>query len=207
MQPLNAIRSVTYSLNTEDMLRYLIKERFPGKTVVTASLRSSSIVVLDMISKIDRATPIVFCRPGTHFPESKAYQDEIVQRMGLTNISISVGREAKPHDNDCSHCERMWVEYENCPGQTFEMVHLNDTLAPYQCWISAVNQMRRPSHVRHRVDVEGQLIRVDPLTRWTPEEIRAYMKEHKIPYHKRAYRKREHPEIDENFEPPLTFAF
>lgn len=207
MPLLSAVRSVTSSLDTEGMLRYLIKERFPGKAVVTASLRNRSLVVLHMVSKIDPATPVMFCRPGKLFPDSQTFHDQIVARFGLTNVSLSTGRETTPQKNDVSHCERMWVENENSTGRSFELVHLNDTLAPYACWISAAYHVKRPSHVEHRVDVEGRLIRVDALTRWSNEDVRAYMAKHDIPHHQRAYRKQVRPALDKTLESLPPFAF
>ena len=45
----------------------------------------------------------------------------------------------------------------------------------------------RPAHDdAARVDVEGRLIRVDPLIDWTPEDIRAFIRRHKLPLHPRA---------------------
>ncbi len=207
MPLLPAVRSVTGSLNTVDMLRYLIADRFAGKTVVTAALRSSSIVVLKMIADIDPATPVVFCRTGSFFPDSQTYQDQIVEHLGLTNVSISVGGETSVRENDCSHCEKMWAEYEDRPGRSFEIVHLNTTLAPYDCWVSAAYHVRRPAHVRDRVDKEGRLVRVDPLTRWSRDEVRAFMDEHGLPYHNRAFREVKRPDADEDGEPVTTYAF
>ena len=200
------IRSKTSELNAREMLEFLIKERFVGKTVVTASLRSSSIAVLKMVSDIDPDTPVIFCRPGFFFPESQTYQNKIVKQLGLTNVSMSVGQQAELMENDCTHCERMWAEYENQPGRSFEIVHLNQVLAPYECWISAVYHMERSDIIRNRVDIEGRLIRVDPLVHWSKDEIRSFMKQNQIPFYKRAYRdgNRVKPGSSSEPEDPVT---
>ena len=91
---------------------------------------------------------------------------------------------------DCDHCERMWVESRESPARSYEIVHLNQTLAPYGCWISAVYHMPRPPHVEQRVDVESRLIRVDPLIRWSQDNVRAFMREHSLPFHPRATRRK-----------------
>jgi len=207
MPLLQAVRAVTSKLNTEDMLRYLITDKFAGKTVVTASLRTTSIVTLKMVSDIDPATPVVFVRPGAEFPDTKAYQDEIVERFGLTNFSVTVGRETTVQPKDLAHCERMWVEYENSPGMSYEVTHINDTVAPYDCWISAVYHVRRADHVRYRVDKEGRIIRVDPLTRWTMDDVYAYLKEHDIPVFKRALRAEQRTILNDETEQATTYAF
>lgn len=207
MSLLSDVRSVSSALAAPDLLRYVIVDRFPGKTVVTASLRARSIVVLSMVANIDRTTPVVFCRPGHLFLESREYRERIIERLGFINVTESTGHETDIRAGDQDHCERMWSEYEDSPGRTFEIVHLNETLAPYDCWISAVYHMPRPGNVRHRVDVEGRLIRIDPLLSWSQDDVRRYMLEHDLPFHPRAHRRTKPEPWPEGIPPPPTYHF
>src|SRR3546814_16887009 len=79
MSLLSDVRSVSSKLATPDLLRYLITEKFPGKTVVSASLRAPSIVMLSMVADVDPTTPVVFCRPGHLFPKSLEYRKRIIE--------------------------------------------------------------------------------------------------------------------------------
>ena len=90
----------------------------------------------------------------------------------------------RPGDDD--HYENMWAEYLSGHGRVHEIVHLNDTLAPFKCWISGVYHFSRQAQARHRVDVEGRLIRVDPLIRWSQDDVRRFMRDNALPYHPRA---------------------
>ena len=187
------IRSVSPDLSTPDLLRFFITERFPGKTLVTASLKAPSIVVLKLVADIDPATPVVFCGRGFQFPESDDYRARIVELLGLTNVSQTEGGEVDVLPGDYDHCERMWAESEDGLGRSYEIVHLNRTLAPYNCWISAVYHMERSPELTRRVDVESRVIRVDPLIRWTKDDVRAFMREHKLPFHPRVVRRKPAP--------------
>jgi len=187
------IRSISPDLSTPDLLRFLIKERFAGKTLVTASLKAPSVAVLKLVADIDPATPVAFCIRGFQFPESGEYRKRIVELLGLENVSQTEGGEVEVQPGDYDHCERMWVESQDGLGRSYEIVHLNQTLAPYSCWISAVYHMPRPPHVTHRVDVESRLIRVNPLIRWTKDDVRAFMREHNLPYHPRVVRRKLQP--------------
>ena len=91
MSLLKDVRSVTAELSTVDMLRFLITEKFPGKTAVTASLRAPSLVVLKMAADIDRAIPVVFCHPGHLFPESLAYRERIVDLLPGRGLVVPRG--------------------------------------------------------------------------------------------------------------------
>jgi len=202
---LDQLNAATAGLATEGFLRHLIEERFCAKTVVTASLRSSSVVVLKMVADIDPTTPVVFCRRGTPFPESLEYQETIVRLLGLSDVTVSDGHESHARRGDYDHCERMWVEYPNAPGRSFEIAHLNDALAAYECWISAVYHVKPPDAERHRLDVEGRLCRVDPLAGWSRDDVRTFMRLHGLPYHERAFRGRVRMEHRDDATPIETF--
>ncbi len=200
------IRSVSAGMDTPEMLRFLIEEKFPGRIVVTASLRASSIVVLKMVSDIDPATPVIFCQRPPVFEESTEYRAKIVESLGLQNVVMNDGHEQEVRPDDKDHCERMWVHYRDAPGRSYQLLHLNDCLAPYSCWISAVYHVSRPSGVRNRVDVDGQLIKVDPLIRWSKDDVRGFMRAHRLPYHKMAKRSYRYDGADESVVHP-TYHF
>ena len=60
----------------------LIEEKFAEKTLVTASLKAPSVVVLKLVADIDPATPVVFSIPGFQFLESGVYRKRIVELPG-----------------------------------------------------------------------------------------------------------------------------
>ena len=188
MIDIEELREASKDLSTEALLRYLIKDRFEGMTVVTASLRAPSIVVLKMVADIAPDTPIVFCRPGELFEESESHRAELVQKLGLTRVSETEGGKSGVLPDASDHYERMWAEYKSGLGRVHELVHLNDVMAHYDCWISAVYHMPSPQTAM-RVDLEGSLVRVDPLIDWSPQDVRAFLREHDLPLHPRAGRR------------------
>lgn len=205
MTEFNEIREACEDLSTEGLLRYLIKDRFPGMTIVTASLRAPSIVVLKMIADIDPDTPVMFCRPGELFAESEAHRAEIVKLLGLTHVTQTEGGKSGMLPDASDHYERMWAEYKSGLGRVHELVHLNDIMVHYDCWISAVYHLPSPQTAL-RVDMEGSLVRVDPLIDWSPQEVRAFMREHGLPFHPRAGRRID-PRAGEDTPCPPSYHF
>ena len=194
------------SLPTADMLRVLIRDKFPGRTVVTASLRAPSLVVLKMIADIDPNIPVVFCQRGAMFDESLKYRKRIEEFLGLTNISMTHGGEREILPGDLDHAERMWIDSQDGSGRVYEVVHLNETLADHDCWISAVYHIGWPPQGQHRLDVEGRLVRVDPLVRWNKTDVQKFMRANKIPFHPRAFRPTP-TEIVDDSPPPPSYHF
>lgn len=165
-----------------DLLTYLIKDKFAGKIAVTASLRARSIIVQQMISEIDPATPIIYCTAGKQFPEREDYRNMIIDRFGFTNVLNPVGKdEAVIHDGDTDHIEWVKARYDRTHGATQEAMHLNNTLSNYDAWISAVYHFDQDETVRSRVEREGQIVRVNPLIDWDVDRVQTFMTEFDLP--------------------------
>ena len=138
MTVLEEIRANVDNKDSFELIDYLIKERFPGRCVVTASLKSKSVTVLKIVADIDPSTPVVFCHARDLYEESRVYRERLVSLLGLTNVTETHGDRAAPADRDADHIECMWVEDPDGGGLVHECVHLNDTLKDKDCWISAV---------------------------------------------------------------------
>ena len=68
------------------LLRLAIEDLFPGRIALVSSFGADSAVLLHMIGQIDKTTPVVFVDTGQHFPETLAYRDRLVERLGLVNV-------------------------------------------------------------------------------------------------------------------------
>ncbi len=184
---LQEIRKATDDLSTADMLDYLLRTRFPGEVAVTASLKSSSVVVLKLISEIDPSTPVIFCQPQPAFSQSETYRDELVELLGLSNIRIVTHSDPISGPRPFERCERLWNEGVAARGRTREVMHLNDTLSPYKCWIKAAYHDRFAEAGKHRLDVYGGMVIVDVLHGRTTELVDRFMHAHALPYHPRIH--------------------
>ncbi|CFX46935.1 putative Phosphoadenylyl-sulfate reductase (thioredoxin) [Candidatus Filomicrobium marinum] len=205
MTQVDDILGTTAEMDTSSFLRYLIRERFPQKTVVTCSLRARSVVVLKLISEIDPATPIVFCHMPNLFPESREYFAKLVSELGLRDIR----EPAEDHGvlpGDCDHSEGLWAEDPDAHTRAYMIAHLNEALAGFDCWIRAAYHCPYPDTPGPRVVQEGRLIRIDPLASWSQSQVQGFMQEHGLSYHPLAMSGRSQPPKDEA-EVVTTFAF
>jgi len=205
MTRVDEIREITAEMDTSSFLRYLITERFPRTTAVTCSLRGRSVVVMKLISEIDPATPIVFCHMPNLYPESLEYRAGLVRDLGLRDTR----EPAEDHGalpGDCNHSEGLWAENPDDHTRAYTTLHLNQALAGFDCWISAVYHAPYPDVPGPRVTQEGRLIRIDPLASWSQSQVRGFMQEHGLSYHPQAMLGRSQRPKDEA-EPVMTFAY
>lgn len=191
------ILDVTGRMDTSALLRFLITEKFPKRTVASCSLRGRSIVVLKLISEIDPATPIVFCHVPNLFPESLEYRARIVSELGLRDIREPAA-DGGPLPGDRDHWEGLWADNPVDETRAYKTIHLNRSLADFDCWISAVYHGPYPATPGPRVREEGRLVRIDPLATWTQPQVRGFMADHGLPYHPQAMLRRPDPAREES---------
>ncbi len=197
MSRVEELRDSTREMDTLAFLRFLITEKFPQKTVASCSLRGRSVVLLKMISEIDSSTPIVFCHAQNLYPESLEYRAKLVDQLGLLDIREPADDEGGPVPGDCNHSEGLWAENPVDHTRAYTIVHLNRTLANFDCWISGVYHGPYSAAPAPRVTEEGRLIRIDPLASWTQDDVRAFMKENALPYHPRSILRPTEPAMEE----------
>jgi phosphoadenosine phosphosulfate reductase len=68
------------------MLRAVLREGLLGDVAAVSSFGAESAVLLHLIATIDRSVPVLFLDTGKHFPETLAYRDEVMKRLGMTNL-------------------------------------------------------------------------------------------------------------------------
>src|SRR5271157_3029070 len=73
-------------LKASSLVRLAIEDLFPGRIALVSSFCADAAALLHMVSRIDKATPVIFVDTGQHFPETLAYRDELCAGLGLTNV-------------------------------------------------------------------------------------------------------------------------
>ena len=155
-----------------------------GKTLfTTSSFQSHSLVLVHMLSRIDKSIPVYFINTGYHFPETVQFRDYITEQFGLNTVDLrsdvpkfmqrdSEGRLLFASDPD--HC-----------------CHLNKTqpmdaiLRSHDIWINGVRADQ--SAVRAAMKLEQPaphgVTRFHPMLDWNSKMIWQYQKEHNLPRH------------------------
>lgn len=98
-----------------ELLKYQIEKykREGRRMFTTSSFQSHSLVLLHILSRIDRSIPVVFINTGYHFPETIAFRDQIAKEFGMNVNDLksmtprnmqkdSMGR--LPYASDSNHC-------------------------------------------------------------------------------------------------------
>ena len=172
--------------DTVEMLDTLLRERMAGDIAVVSSFGAESAVLLHLVSRIDPATPVLFLETGKHFPETLAYRDLLVEKLGLTNV-INL----TPDPEDLAKRDETGLRWSYDPDGCCEIRKvkpLAKALAGFDATITgrkafqAATRQNLPRFEIDTSDAQGRL-KVNPLIDWSAEDLANYVIEHELPAH------------------------
>ena len=152
-----------------------------GRIAVVSSFGTESAVLLHYLSTIRPGLPVLFLETHKHFPETLAYRDALVARLGLDLVTVTPDAALLAGDDPDGTLHRRDPNMCCMLRKTFPLA---DALAAFDTWISG--RKRYQSSSRATVPVlerDGEKIKINPLTLWTRAENAAYFAAHDLPRH------------------------
>jgi phosphoadenosine phosphosulfate reductase len=165
------------------VLERALTDPFLGQIGLVSSFGAESVILLHMISIMDRTTPILFIDTEMLFAETLGYQAEVADQLGLTQIKVikadraalaTFDPQSTLHQRDTDAC---------CALRKTEP--LERALAPFDAWITG--RKRFQGNTRATLDFfesEGDVrIKINPLAHWAREDVHEYMINNRLPRH------------------------
>ena len=153
-----------------------------GRIALVSSFGAESVVLLHLVSVIDRTTPVLFIDTEMLFAETIAYQAEVADKLGLTITRITADR-ARLAFEDPDNTLHQFNTDACCALRKTEP--LERALSGYDAWITG--RKRYQGATRAAVDffeAEGDLrIKVNPLAHWDRADLEDYMVNNRLPRH------------------------
>jgi phosphoadenosine phosphosulfate reductase len=169
-------------VGSEEFLRALIEDEFPGRVAIVSSFGTESALLLALAARVDRAIPIIFLDTGHHFPETLAYRDLVQRRLGLTGLrTVKAGDAALAgRDPDAA----LWRFDTDACCSLRKVEPLQAALGEFDALISG----RKNSHgalrrFMPRVEAVDGLIKLDPIADWSPEQVEEAFEALDLPRH------------------------
>ena len=158
--------------------------RSQGKKVfTTSSFQSHSIILLHILSKIDKSIPVYFLNTGYHFPETISFKEEITRLFGLNTIDL-YSATPKYMQKD-SHGQLLFTSDPDHCCYLNKVQPLESILMSYDVWINGVRADQ--SSIRKNFSLEEKAphgtLRYHPIIHWTSKRIHEYRKIYDLPVH------------------------
>ena len=179
---LEHLRNLYEQKDAEGLLTSMIEKEFLGKIAAVSSFGADSAVLLSLISKVSKETPIIFLETGKHFPETLEYRDLLISKLGLTNV-----RSVKPSSADLIEDDprgELWNINTDYCCHIRKVLPLEKSLDSFEAWITGRKRFQSRSREQLQTfELIGKQIKVNPLATWNSAQLKEYFVKHNLPKH------------------------
>ena len=154
------------------------------KYFTTSSFQSHSLVLLHMLSRIDKKIPVVFINTGFHFPATITFRDQVMDSFGLTNL-IDLQSEMPKNLQKGKGGRLLFATDPDYCCFINKTEPLDNLLRSYDVWINGVraDQSKERKAMSLEQGAPHNTIRFHPMLSWTTKLIYDYRKEFDLPVH------------------------
>jgi len=168
--------------SAEDILVWAATQ-FPGRLTFATSLGIEDCVVTDMLARRNLDVDLFTLDTGLLFPETYALWEQIERRYGVSIARVSPAHTVE--EQATLEGPELWGRDPDRCCDLRKMQPLRSTLSDYEAWVTAIRRDQTPERATAPVvswDGRFGLIKVNPLVRWTIDDVRAYVSDHQVPY-------------------------
>ncbi|MDJ0629131.1 MAG: phosphoadenylyl-sulfate reductase [Rhodobacter sp.] len=188
--PLAAVAERVADLNTRyrhngatAVLEHALTDPQVGRAALVSSFGAESVVLLHMVSVLDRTTPVMFIDTEMLFAETLAYQQEVAGKLGLTDIRVLRPDREQVFARDPDGILHLADPDACCRLRKTEP--LQAALGPFDAWITGRKRFQGGGRrtLDFFEDEDGLRIKVNPLAHWTRADVQEYIVNNRLPRH------------------------
>lgn len=153
------------------------------KIFTTSSFQTHSLVLLHILSKIDKNIPVYFINTGYHFPETVSFRDRITALFNIETIDL---KSQTPKHMQKGNDGRLYFtsDPDYCCFLN-KTQPLEQVLRTHDVWINGVRADQSAAREAMKVEQPAphDVIRFHPMLDWSAKMIYDYIKAHNLPRH------------------------
>ena len=157
-------------------------QRYPRVSFATG-FGAEGGVLIDMAARHGLPIDLFTLDTGLLFPETYALWRRLEERYAVTIRGV---RPVQTVDEQAAaHGDRLWARDPDRCCALRKVVPLADALRGYDAWITAIRRDQTPTRAAARHvewDAKNGLVKVNPLLRWSADDVWGYVKAHDVPY-------------------------
>ncbi len=165
------------------VLEAALADPLVGRVGLVSSFGAESVVLLHLVSTIDRTVPVLFIDTRMLFEETLAYQAEVAERLGLTEVRVIRPDPVAVLARDVDNILHLADPDGCCALRKTEP--LERALKGFDAWING----RKRYQGQSRADIDffeaeaNGRIKLNPLAHWDRQDIADYLVENRLPRH------------------------
>jgi len=158
-------------------------ETFAPHLALATGFGPEGVVLMHLVSQVAPQTTVFYVDTGLLFEETYALRDALAERLGLTFTRLS--SELSVEDQAAAHGPRLWRRKPDACCQIRKVAPLRAFLKTQRAWITAIRRDQTPHRALAGLvewDRTNGLVKLNPLARWTSEQVWAHLNAYDLPY-------------------------
>ena len=167
-----------------DVFEHALFDAEVGNAALVSSFGAESVVLLHMVSVIDRTVPVLFLDTEMLFPETIEYQRYVAGSLALNNVQV-----INPDRGDLFLKDPNSTLHRTNPTPAVRFARRNHFAGHWPLTKpglqveNAIRAATRQALEFFEADADGR-IKVNPLAHWSSEDVRDYMDNNRLPRHR-----------------------
>ncbi len=167
----------------EVILRWVIEE-FGDNFVLACAFGPESLIMVDMLSRLQPVVRAFFLDTEFHFAETLALKEQMEARYPTLQLAV-----IKPlltiAEQDQRYGEALYAQQPDQCCALRKVEPLQRALQGYPCWLAGLR--REQTHTRTETpilqwDWKRDKVKVNPLATWSKSQVWTYILKHNLPY-------------------------
>ncbi len=172
------------------VLRNALTSPALGRMALVSSFGAESVVLLHLVSTIDRSLPVLFVDTEMLFPETLKYQEMLAEQFGLSDVRVIRAPRVKLFERDPDN-----LLYQSDPDACCalrKVAPLQDALQGFDAWVTGRKRYQggQRQEIGFFENEADRRIKINPLAYWTRDDVQEYIASNNLPLHplvKRGY--------------------
>jgi phosphoadenosine phosphosulfate reductase len=183
-EELKAANELLGNAPPEEILRWAVK-RYHPKLMMATAFGAEGCCIIDMLSRVEPGVLCINIDTGYQFPETLALRERLLEKYGIAVDYVRADTTVPEYEK-----EHGGPLYEHRPDQCCydrKVRPLQEAVKRIQpaAWISAIRQDQTTDRGVASVvqwDAKFQLVKVNPLLKWTKKEVWGFIHKNQVPY-------------------------
>lgn len=163
-------------------------DHFGERAAIGTSFQGAGLVILHHAHRFGIPFPAFMLDTGLLFPETLHLKQQIEERLGV--VIESIHPEQTVEQQAATEGPALWERHPDLCCTLRKVIPLQKKLSQLDVWITGLRRQHSETRAqtqvleRYRFDAlrDGYVYKLNPLANWTRDRIRAYLKEHQLPY-------------------------
>ncbi len=164
--------------DARDVIAWAVQE-FGPRWAIASSMQDA--VLPHLVASVAPGVDVLFLETGYHFPQTLATRDLVAQRYAVTVRDVTPRQSVA--EQDAQYGAELFARDPDLCCFLRKENPLAEALAGYEAWGTGLRRQEsstRADAVEVGWDDAHGLIKINPIVRWTDEQVAAYCAEHDV---------------------------